>query len=410
MTGWQSQPGYMKPTQFSMKVLLPILILLAAGAATVLLIVFKPEATEVAPERPVTSVEVLTVQPESVQLTVRSQGTVLPRTESDLSAEVSGRIIGVADNFRAGGSFQAGDVLVKIDPADYEAAVAASRAELANAELALAQETALAEQAAADWAALGQGEPSDLTLRKPQLAQAKAAIESARANLKRAERDLARTELTAPFDGRVLSTSADLGQFISAVPAAPVARIFATDRAEVRLPVTAREAERLEIRDRHQRPIALQKANTANSPTWTARFARMEATIDPETRLLYVVAALDAPFEPTAEHPEPLRRGQFVTAEIEGRALSKAHVLPRYALRGSDTVYLVTSRNTLETRRVEIAQSDAERVIITDGLEPGDRIVTSPIAYYVENMPVEVIDNQSADLRSPSSVLRPPQK
>ena len=375
-----------------MKVLLPILILLAAGGATALLIVFKPDATEVAPERPITSVEVLTVQPESVQLTVRSQGTVLPRTESDLSAEVSGRIIEVADNFRAGGSIEAGDILLKIDPSDYEAAVAASRAQLANAELALAQETALAEQAAADWAALGEGKPSDLTLRKPQLTQAKAAIESARANLKRAERDLARTELTAPFDGRVLSTSADLGQFISAAPAAPVARIFATDRAEVRLPVTTREAERLETKNRRQRTITLQKANTPKSPTWSAHFARMEATIDPETRLLYVVAALDAPFEPTAEHPEPLRRGQFVSAEIEGRTLSEAYTLPRYALRGSDTVYAVTSDDTLETRRVEIAQSNARQVIITGGLKPGDRVVTSPIAYYVENMPVEVIE------------------
>lgn len=375
-----------------MKVLLPILILLAAGGATALLVVFKPEATEVAVERPIASVEVLSVQPESVQLTVRSQGTVLPRTESDLSAEVSGRIIEVADAFRAGGSFRQGDVLLKIDPADYEAAVAASRAELANAELALAQEAALAEQAAADWTALGQGEASDLTLRKPQLAQAKAAIESARANLKRAERDLARTELTTLFDGRVLRTAADLGQYVSAAPATPVARIFATDRAEIRLPITAREAERLDSNDHDPSSIMLQKANTPNSPTWTARVARIEATIDPDTRLLYVVAALDKPFEPTPKHPEPLRRGQFVTAEIQGRVLDEAYVLPRFALRGSNSVYVVTEANTLETRPVVIAQSDAEQVIITVGLTTGDRIALSPIAYYVENMPVEVIE------------------
>lgn len=374
-----------------MKVLLPFLILAVAGGATALLVVFKPEASEVAPERPVTSVEVLSVQPETVQLSVRSQGTVLPRTESQLSAEVSGRIIEVDDDFRPGGSFRKGDVLVKIDPADYKAAVAASRAELANAELALAQETALAEQATADWSTLGQGDPSDLTLRKPQLAQAKAAVESARANLERAERDLARTELTAPFDGRVLSTSADLGQFVSAAPATPVAHIFATDRAEVRLPVTTREAELLETSDRRQRHVTLQKANTSNSPTWPARFARMEATIDPETRLLYVVAALDNPFEPTIENPEPLRRGQFVSADIEGRVLSEAYVLPRYVLRSSDTVYIATAEGRLETRRVEITQSNTDQVIITEGLEPGDRIALSPIAYYVENMPVEVI-------------------
>jgi RND family efflux transporter MFP subunit len=375
-----------------MKALLPILILFAAGGVTGLLLVFEPEAAEIAPERSVTSVEVLTVQPESVQLSVRSQGTLLPRTESDLSAEVSGRIIEVADEFRAGGSFRKGDTLVKIDPADYEAAVAASRAELANAQLALAQETALAEQAAADWDALGTGEPSDLTLRKPQLAQARARIESAEANLKRAQRDLAQTELTAPFDGRVLSTSADLGQFVTAAPASPVARIFATDTAEIRLPITAREAERLDVDNRHQHSIRLRKTNTPKSPVWNARFARMEATIDPDTRLLYAVAALDAPFEPSPQHPEPLRRGQFMTATIQGRTISGAYVLPRYALRGSDTVYLVTAENTLETRRVEIAQSDAEQVVITDGLAPGERVALSPIAYYVENMPVEALE------------------
>jgi RND family efflux transporter MFP subunit len=377
-----------------MKTILPILILLVASGITAVLVVFKPDAAEVTPERPLTSVEVIEVQPQTVQLTVTSQGTVLPRTESDLSAEVSGRIIEVADSFRAGGRILEGDVLVRIDPADYEAAVAAAGAELASAELALAQEQAQAEQAAADWQALGQGEASPLTLRQPQLAQAKARIESARANLKRAQRNLAQTELKAPFDGRVLATYADLGQYVSAAPAAPVARIYATDRAEIRLPVTTREAELLETRDKRQRFVRLQKATTPDSPTWTARFARMEATIDPGSRLLYVVAELEAPFEPGPDQPEPLRRGQFVTAEIEGRTVSDAYVLPSYALRGSDTLYLVTEANTLETRQVRILKSDAREVVITAGLAPGEQVVSSPIAYYVENMPVVLMTDQ----------------
>ncbi len=403
-----------------MKTLLTLLILLGACIITILLFVFKPEANEVAPERPITNIEVIEVQPQTIQLTVKSQGTVLPRTESELSAEVSGRIIEVADNFRAGGTFRKGDMLLRIDPADYEAAAAAQAAELANAELALAQEEAQAEQAAADWAALGEGEASDLTLRKPQLAQAQARIESARANLKRAERNLARTQIQAPFDGRVLSTSADLGQYVSAAPAAPVARIYATDRAEIRLPVTTREAELLETKDRRQRFVRLQKTNATNSPTWVARFVRMEATIDPNSRLLYAVAELEDPFAPNKQNPEPLRRGQFMTAEIEGRTISDAYVLPRYALRGSDTVYVLTDAGTLKTRKVDIIQSDAQQVIVASnvssgnpeasnvgaslvktvadkpeaqqGLQPGNRVAISPIAYYIENMPVEVIE------------------
>lgn len=392
-----------------MKTLLTLLILAGALIATALLVVYKPEAREIAPARPVTSVEVLKAQSQAVLLTVKSQGTLLPRTESDLYTEVSGRIVEAADSFRAGGYFRAGEVLLRIDPADYQAAVAASAAELANAELVLAQEQAQAEQAIADWAALGQGDASDLTLRKPQLAQARARIASARAQLQRAQRDLARTEITAPFDGRVLQTSADLGQYISAAPAAPIARIYATDRAEIRLPVTSRQAELLETRDRRQRFVRLQKTNTSNSPTWLARFVRMEATIDPDSRLLYVVAELDAPFAPSPKQPEPLRRGQFMSAEIEGRSLSAAYLLPRYALRGSDTVYVVTEQNTLETRKVDIIQSKLEEVIVLasatppgnpeqikspPGLQAGDRIAISPIAYFVEGMPVELIADE----------------
>lgn len=377
-----------------MKKLLPILILIVAIAITTVLIIYKPDPQEVSPDRPITQVEVIDAYSQSVQLSIASQGTLLPRTESDLSAEVSGRIIEVADSFRAGGIFRTGELLVKIDPADYEAILANAEADLANAELTLAQEEAQAEQAAADWAALGEGKASDLTLRKPQLAQAEARIKSAQATLKRAQRDLDRTVVRAPFDGRVLSTSADLGQFVSAAPATPIARIFATDRAEIRLPITERDAELLETRDKRMRFVRLRKNNSDTSVVWTARFARLEATVDPTSRLLYAVAELDQPFAPNKKHPEPLRRGQFLQAEIEGRTITGAYVLPRYALRGSDTIYIVTEAGTTETRTVSIIKSDAKEVVITDGLSDGDRVITSPIAYYIEGMPVKVIADE----------------
>lgn len=377
-----------------MKKLLPILILIVAASITAVLIIFKPNPQEVSPDRPITQVVVIDAHSQSVQLSIESQGTLLPRTESDLSAEVSGRIIEVSDSFRAGGNFRKGELLVKIDPADYEAIFANTEAELANAQLALAQEEALSEQAAADWAALGEGEASDLTLRKPQLAQANARIKSAQASLKRAQRDLDRTAVRAPFDGRVLSTNADIGQFVSAAPAAPIARIFATDRAEIRLPITESNAELLETLDRRMRFVQLRKKANDHAKVWTARFARLEATIDTSSRLLYAVAELEEPFSPSEKHPEPLRRGQFLHAEIEGRSIHNAYVLPRYALRGSDTVYILNGAGNAVTRKVSIIKSDAKEVVITEGLNDGDRIITSPIAYYIEGMPAEVITNE----------------
>ena len=376
-----------------MKIFFAFLVLLGAAVITALLYFFQPDLDEVTPERPVARVEVLTVQPEEVRLTVRSQGTVLPRTETDIASEVSGRVIRVGDNFRAGRHFRQGEVLLAIDPADYEAAVAARAADLASARLTLAQETALAEQAAADWSAVGDdSEPSALTLRKPQLAQAEALVASAEAALNQARRNLDRTAITAPYDGRVLSKSVDLGQFVTANPAVPIARIYATEAAEIRLPVTEREANFIDEMADPAPVVQIFARNDRQQPAWTGRLTRLEGAIDPASRMLHAVAEVEDAFNREANSDtRPLRRGQFVEAEIQGRLVAGAYVLPRYALRGSDTVYIVTEANTLQTRRIEIVKTDTERVIIRSGLEPGERVATSPIAYFIENMPIEVV-------------------
>ncbi len=368
-----------------MKRIAPIFILLAAVGIAVVLYLLRPEPQEAAPERPLTQVEVITVEAESLQIEVTSQGTVLPRTETELAVEVNGRIIEISPNFRAGGRFQAADVLFQIDPADYEATVAARAAELATANLNLAQEEALAEQAAEDWAALGQGEPSPLTLRQPQLAQARANIASAEAALTQAERDLARTQVRAPYDGLVLSKSVDLGQYVMANPANAVARIFATDAAEVRLPLTLREADFLV--DPAERPsrVKLHTGGPGSPREWEAQLVRFEATVDPASRLINAVAEIDAPFQ------QGLRRGMFVEAVIEGRTYDEVYVLPRYALRDNRSVYLVTPEDTLVTRQVEVLRTDTRRAILSGGLEPGVQVATSPIAFFVENMPVQII-------------------
>jgi len=386
-----------------MKALLPIIIILVGLIIGYFQFILKPEPNVVAPERPITGVEVITVQPKTIQLTVSSQGTLLPAVETDLTAEVSGRIVQVADHFRAGNSFRQGDILIRIDPADYKAAVTARAAELANAELTLAQEQALAEQAAADWEALGDGDASPLTLRHPQLKQAQALVESAQAALAKAQRDLDRTEIKAPYDGIVLTKNVDIGQYIIANPANPIARIYATSRGEIRLPITAAEANFLDSRTKRQRFVTLTLPNTKSDETWQARLARIEDTINPNSRLLYVVAELPEPFTETAQ-PSALRRGTFMAAEIEGRAVQNAYSIPRYALRGSNTVYIYTDENTLETRTVDILKSDAKQVVITAGLNTGERVVISPIAYYIEGMDVSIVNETIAETGARTSV------
>lgn len=385
-----------------MKTLLPILILLCAGIIAAFQIMLKPEPNEIAPIRPITSVEIIEVQPTTIQLTIMSQGTLLPTVETDLIAEVSGRVIEVADKFRVGNHFKKNDVLIKIDPTDYEAAAAAREADLANAQLKLAQEQALAQQAEADWLALGTGEASDLTLRKPQLQQAKAMVKSAQAALNKARRDIARTEIIAPYNGIVLNKNVDLGQFVTTNPGNPLARIYATESAEVRLPITEQEASFLDRDSKEQASVTLTQKNNDVDVTWIAPLVRIEDNINPSSRLLYAVARIQSPFN-TIVNDHILRRGTFLSAEIEGRTIQNVYSLPRYALRGSNTVYVLTSEDTLQTRTVGIVKSDAKQVIINSGLEPGDRVATSPIAYYIEGMPVAVISADTTESKTQTS-------
>ncbi|MGB0460792.1 MAG: efflux RND transporter periplasmic adaptor subunit [Opitutales bacterium] len=365
---------------------IPILILAAFAALSAALLVFQPKPEKSDAPRPLANVEVLTVHPENIQLSVTSQGTALPLTESDLAIEVSGRVIAVAEDFRPGGYFKKGDVLLEIDPLDYRAALAARAAELAQAKLALAQEKALSDQAKADWKSIGKGEPSPLTLRLPQLEYAEAAVASARAAHERATADLAKTKVRAPYDGRVLQKNIDLGQLAAPNSAAPAARLYATEVAEVRLPITEREAAFLRDPSESAAPVQLNH----NNRQWNGTLTRIEATIDPQNRLLYAVAEVKDPYH----GPHPLRRGLFVDAVIEGRNLQGAYQIPRLALRGSNTVYVLSENNTLQTREVRIVKRDPHSVIIESGLQPGEQVAVSPIAYFIENMPVNILPSE----------------
>jgi RND family efflux transporter MFP subunit len=368
------------------KIPLPILILASAALIAGALLVFQPKAKKSDAVRPLANVELLTVHPESIPLFVNSQGTVLPLTESNLAIEVTGRVVAVAENFRPGGYFKKGDVLIEIDSLDYRAALAARAAELAQAKLALAQEAALAKQAKADWKSIGKGEASPLTLRLPQLEYAQAVVASASAAHERASADLKKTRVRAPYDGRVLEKNIDLGQLAGPNSATPAARIYATAAAEVRLPITEKEAAFLHDPNEHRASVALNHA----ARKWSGTLTRLEGTIDTNSRLLYAVAEIPDPFN----GPNLLRRGLFVDAVIEGRTLQAAYRIPRLALRGSNSVYVLSEQDTLQTREVHIVKRNPSNVIIDQGLQPGDQVAVSPIAYYVENMPVQILKSE----------------
>ena len=222
-----------------LKFLLPVIVL-ALGAFGAKKLIDSRELPQSQPPRiPVPQVATLEARRSEYQVQVPSQGTVIPRTESQLVVEVSGRVTEISPQLISGGFFNEGEMLLRIDPRDYELATAQADLNVAAANRRLAEEQADAEVARKEWERMGRGEPTALTLREPQVAEAKANLISAQAMLERARRDLERTTILAPYSGRVRSKSVDLGQFVNL--GSPVATIYATDFAEVRLPLADEE-------------------------------------------------------------------------------------------------------------------------------------------------------------------------
>lgn len=324
-------------------------------------------------------------RPRAVTLDVYAQGEVRPRTDISLTAEVAGKIVKTSDAFVAGGAFEEGDLLVKIEDADYRVAVTGAKARVAQAEEFLRREEAESDLARKDYEALGrEQDPSELTLRLPQLAQARAAFEAARADYSAALLDLDRTEIKAPFKGRVRERLAGVGQYIA--PGAPIGRIFSIDVAEIRLPLNDSDLAKLgislafvETPDAPGPPAVLSATMGGLYHEWNARIARTEGAVDPGTRQVFAIAVVDDPYGAGADDGAPLAMGLYVDARIEGKPLDNAVVLPRSALYGRDIVYVILADDTLDERRVAVVAADRNTVTLAGGIAEGERIASSPL-------------------------------
>lgn len=264
---------------------------------------------------------------------------------------------------------------------------------MSRAARALARERAEGEIALRDWEELGEGEASDLALRQPQLAEARASLAAAQATLEDAKLDLARTEIRAPFDGRVARKSADTGQFVNAGQA--LGRIFSTDVIEVRLPLSDRELAKTSL------PVAFQATEDDPGPdvelsaivagefrVWKGRITRTDSRFDQSSRLLHAIAEVDDPYGAGAADGTPLAPGLFVNAEIQGRLFDDAVVMPRAALRGEKEVYVVNDDDTVSIRDVRVVSSDRTQVVVIGGVAAGERVVVSPLRGAADGMAV----------------------
>ena len=387
------------------QILLPVAIIVAAALGARTMVNLRPDAPTRPPMVIIPQVRVVEVELTEVTLTVKSQGTVEPRTQSQLVPEVSGRIIEVSPSFVAGGFFEAGDVLFKTDPHDYEQALVQRNAEVESARLHIAQEEAEAEVAQWGWDRVGTGQARSLTLREPQIASAKAELAAAKANLETAQRNLERTEVRAPFSGRVRQKNVDVGQFVTV--GAPVARIYAVDAAEVRLPLPNEDLAYLDLplnyrgeSGRIRGPAVTLRAEFAGRiHEWQGRIVRTEGEIDPQTRMVHVVAEVQNPYGrgPDPTRP-PLAAGMFVEAEIVGRTVEHVAIVPRAALRGPSQVLVVDVNSRLRFRDVEVLRATTNELFILGGLETGDRVNVSPVEAVSDGMEVRTSTLGSQDI------------
>jgi RND family efflux transporter MFP subunit len=380
-----------------LKVVLPVAVITVALLGAVTLFATSERLAPIQPEPVPPSVRVLAADPAQVQMVVHAQGTVLPRTETQLVPEVSGNVVWISNSLVPGGYFEAGEPLLRIDDRDYRNAVERARAALSRTE-------AEQEFAAFELTRLEELESTQLVSRSAVESAMRAArvTEAARRDavvaLEQAERDLTRSEITAPFKGLVRSEQIDVGQFVNRGSA--IATIYAVDYVEVRLPIADQQlayldlplTQRGEIEARDAPSVTLSAEYAGSRREWHGSLVRTEAEIDARSRMVQAVARVDAAGalagDDTALAP-PV--GLFVQAEIQGRSVDDVVVLPRSAIRNGNQVLLVDADNRLRFRSVELLRVYGDDAYVGGGLARGERVLVSPLQTVVDGMRVESV-------------------
>jgi RND family efflux transporter MFP subunit len=379
----------------------PILIIVGLGVGgTVALSALKPVPEKAEEARTGLNVFAEKVRRGELKIAVEAQGEVRPRREIVVAPQIFGRIAYVSPDFIDGGFIKQGQLLVRVEAADYELAVVSARSGVASAEQGLAREMAEAELARQDIEDLGLTDVSPLARREPQLAQAQAALNAAKAKLKDAELALERTAVYAPFSGRVRERNVDIGQVVATGQS--LGGIFANDVVEVSLPLDDDEMGRLGL------PLAFAASAEKPGPKvdfsaivggvkrhWTGEVVRTAAAVNSQTRQINVIAELKDPYGAGADDGAPMAPGLFVNAVIEGDTIPDVLIAPRASLRGDDRIYVGNpDKGTLSIKTVDLIYSDTEGAYIRSGVNEGDFAITSPIQAAFDGMSITVMERQ----------------
>lgn len=389
-------PSHNKPGIFGMlvRVLLPIGILAAGGFAYTILAVETEEEKSPEAEEKVIKTKVTELKIGNYPVIIKTHGIVQPHNETSLSAQVSGQIIRISPAFDVGSYFAQGDVLVELDARDYETQVVVAEARLLSTEAARKLATQDHDRIIDLFENDNIGTQADVDQAVATRSQTGAELDSVKAQLAQAKRNLERTKIRAPFAGRVRQKNVGLGQSVN--PGMPLGVVFAVDFAEVRLPIAARERAYLDLPEMEDDPpvdVVLRDTISEESEiVWKAKIVRTEGALDKDSLELFAIARIEDPFGLKSGHPA-LRIGQPVEGAITGITLTDVIALPRGAVRQLDKIYLVNEAdNTLMSLTVTPLWSDEDHVIVRESaLEEGALLCTTHLVYAPDGATVEII-------------------
>ncbi len=333
-----------------------------------------------------------------IQMVIRGYGTVSPKVQVEIVPQVSGKVVWVNPQFKAGGFIRRGEQILKIDPRDYDLAVRQANSAVAEAQVKLDLEMAEAKVARVEWQQINPDkEPtSPLVFREPQIRQAQARLESAKAGLATTNLNLERTQLSLPIDALVMSEKIDLGQYV--MIGQSVGAAYGIESMEIEVPLEDKELAWFDIPETvsvngtegsAKGPIARVKADFAGAANvWRGSVVRTTGQVDKTSRLISVVVEVPEPFKDSDSKP-PLLPGMFVEVLIEGNILKNAIAVPRDAMRNSNEVWMAKD-GQLHIQLLDIVRADKDFAYARSGLDDGDMMVVSSLDTVIEGMRVRI--------------------
>ena len=381
------------------QIIIPIVILVTGIAVMVGFSSMKkpPEEKEKVDNTPIVAVENISVAPMTLE--VNSYGMVKPKYETQLVAQVNGEIVELSDVFVRGGFVKKDQLLARIDPSDYHAALIDAQASMASARAALETELAQGKVAEREWRQIENSSPTELSLRKPQLAQELARVKAAQASVLRAERNLERTEIRAPYDAMIDSRNVGLGSFVGV--GSKIGHVLGTAIAEIRLPVADNQLAFL-VKTKSTKAGVNAQVNligtyAGQDTLWQAKIVRSEGVIDNKSRMSYLVAEINDPYllkSSSDSSAAPLRFGSYVNANIMGYDISQATLVPRYLV-VNGKVAILDSESKLHYAAIDIVRQQGSHVVVANGLADGDQLIVSALDYPVDGMQLALISDEN---------------